>query len=100
MTSGKPQVRNAARASALSARSFSRLLMQRFCHERRTATSVRGRRRSSLTTVEKLRGVLGADRERIAGAAQPVQVRSLDGLAQEVHVAVDFHLIKAVAAEV
>ena len=38
--------------------------------------------------------------ERVAGPAQPVQVRTLDGIAQVRQVAVDFDLVQARAVEV
>src|SRR5207247_8046683 len=41
-----------------------------------------------------------ARREGVAVAAQPLEIGRLDGLAQEVHVAVDFRLVEAWAVEV
>src|SRR6185436_20498656 len=57
--------------------------------------------RAATPALYKLRGcALLAVRKRVAGAPQAVQIRGLDRLPQEVHVAVDFRLVQAGAVEV
>src|SRR5919201_1555736 len=105
MAIGKPQAPSAARAIAASPNSRARAgapsrrresanLMARFCHDFGNATSVRWWRQLGDDRLARLGG------ERVAVAAQPAEVRRLDRLAQERHVALDLRLVKVRPVEV
>src|SRR5258706_9936539 len=109
MAMGKPQAPSAPGAMTQSARrresagdasrrGDSVELTNYFCHDSPGPTSVPSGRHttSSHDSVPRL----GRCGHRVDVAAQAVQVRGLDGLAQEVHVALDLRLVKARSVEV
>src|SRR5260221_3228154 len=104
MAMGKPQAPSAPRAMTQSARrrdsagdasrrADSVELTNCFCHDSPGPTSVPSGRHttSSHDSVPRL----GRRGHRVDVAAQAVPFRGLDGLAQEVHVALDLRLVKA-----